>query len=100
MKFNVGDRVAVYKEERRVGVVDQVGDDCGSSRIKVMFSNVDFQWCYQQQCRKLIKKQRRRIWIRESHIPKDDELLSIPVGSYEFSGGEPLAEFIEVRKKK
>jgi len=68
MAFKKGDRVAVYsgaaKPEnchRQIGVVERVTD---GGMVLVVFDTGMEWWCNPKQCRRLKKRERRRIWVQ------------------------------------
>lgn len=73
MKFKVGDRVRVYQcEVKDTGTISDISED---GLIKVVSKEVTYIVHYKQ-CRRLIKKKRREIWI--SPIPELFSYLPTP----------------------
>jgi hypothetical protein len=100
-KFKVGDRVRVYggtnpdEGEFFDGTVRQiegrwlvVKDDRNGEVVSSF---------HVKQCRKLVRKERRRVWIRESIIPIRGDLLDNPPAEH---SEQFFIEFVEVRKRK
>lgn len=110
-KFKVGDRVAVYDNgHRQVGVVGQIGDTTGSKNIRVdavksqLHSPWKFSWFHPKQCRRLIKRERRRVFIQEKDVPNNEQsdypdVLVRPTRGTTYNLGR-WVEFIEVVSKK
>jgi hypothetical protein len=106
MKFRVGDRVAVYSEtdyevgdfnpRRYVGVVK----DISKNKIRVLLDQTPGEMglyennlvFHPEQCRRLAKKQRRRLWVV---LDKYGGPLAVSVKKCAKG-----IEFVEVRKKK
>lgn len=90
--FKIGDRVAVYqsffgRSERNIGLVI----DTGNQAIKVQHDSGLMWILHPKQCRRLVKKERRRIWVlREPGFALGD------IRDYEVGG---YTEFVEVKKK-
>lgn len=68
MKFEIGDRVRVYASASGgigifKGIVQEI-DPIPNGKIRVSTPGRQLFWFYPQQCRKLVKKQRREFWIR------------------------------------
>lgn len=99
--LKVGERVAVYNERRDVGTVTHIALD---GNLGVSFDTpgaYSMGWFHPKQCRRLKKRERRRVWV-ESH--RVNEALATSVGvSASISGRrmcEGDVEFIEVLPKK
>jgi hypothetical protein len=97
MKFKVGDRVAVYDGgfilNGNAGVITKIFSE-GKTVVKL---DVETEYAamptvHMKQCRRLIKKPRRRVWAR---FCNDGTLMSMSQVP-----GLDYVEFIEVRKKK
>jgi hypothetical protein len=106
--FQVGDRVAVYGHERgklrQCGTVEGMkGEEPISfpDTIKVRIHPGCALYCHPKQCRRLVKKPRRRVWIEESELGKSnhDVWVQFDAGQLQVRAGEKLVEFIEVRRK-
>ncbi len=93
-KFKVGDRVAVYAHTlgRAVGEVSDV------QGLPPYWLNVQTSTCgvvaHPKQCRKLVKKERRRVWVKFNHV---HGMSSLYEARPEHEGD--FVEFIEVKKK-
>lgn len=106
-KFKVGDRVAFYFHDRRVGVVVSI---CGD-RLDIQEGKGVFKGLFSKACRRLVKKERRRVWISQKNLEKARAYIGKPNGGscvwcltdpdyLKCEGGDALLEFVEVRKKK
>lgn len=95
MQFKVGDRVAVYNSENRyTGTVTKISSEFFTDCIFVAREKSEYVY-HKKQCRKLVKKERRRVWVR----------FEDPAGStHSFNPACAIApdwaEFVEVRQKK
>jgi hypothetical protein len=116
-KFKKGDRVAVYlggaddvDPVRKVGTVMSIDRD-GDPLVR--FSNGESWYCHSKQLRRLIKPERRRVFLRASEVDglfkseaEQIEVLgdSCGIPSIGASGYDPgttdFIEFVEVRRKK
>ena len=99
--FKVGDRVALYarnlvqdKMERVVCNVLEIDEKRG---LKLGTERGGF-WFHPKQCRKLKKKERRRIWVLGNATEISN--YQMQVRTVAPSSPEYWAEFVEVRKKK
>ncbi len=102
--FKVGEMVSVYiGRDRRLGEVESIVDD---HEIIVRFSGDGYAVSVSpKQCRRLVKKPRRRVWITKSQLEnmeKDEAKLWVFTNSNYLTcqEGDQLIEFIEVRKTK
>jgi hypothetical protein len=95
-KFKVGDRVRVFEGKRTYeGRIESVGSGSTGQRIRVQFDrDRDSDWFYAQQCRKLVKRERREWWI----CPRDGGAVyhTKPEGLYH----SDVIHVREVRLKK
>lgn len=102
-KFKVGDRVRVYghsdcARESFGGVVKEIH----GAWLKVYSDGGSLVAAHPKQCRKLVKKERRRVWVNRGYLaqlPNDPGgyICSVPPAkSIETS----YVEFIEVRRRK
>lgn len=103
-KFKIGDRVAAYTFEKRyLGTIDAINDDyvvifgqtAPSRFFRLQFHN--------KQCRKLVKKpRRRRIWVNEYPAGlADGNYSNLELAqNYKKSSCVGTVEFVEVRPKK
>lgn len=100
MKFQVGQRVRVYDGgSNRCGVVsERPENDLTDDAIWVQFDTPFFgklaQSCSPQQCRRLIKKPKRRVWLNWNDIEAGDPTVC---WSWERTTNE-FVEFVEVKK--
>lgn len=69
MKFNVGDKVAIYDIDRSVGVIEAVDHDDNT----VMIKN---EWYHVKQCRKLINKNVNDHFDDDYSKDKDKEIMT------------------------
>lgn len=102
MSFKVGDRVAVYSEglglagrpTRTIGAINRVEGD--AVRVDL---GVDFLWFHPKQCRKLVKKERRRIYaiVEEKDYHSGLATLGAKALTGQFKIGEHI-EFVEARR--
>lgn len=89
-KFKVGDRVKIYHHRTPlIGVVNHITED---GMIKIDLSEVGYIY-HPKQCRKLVKKERRRAWIKLTDYGQIDGWASCERHS------PGWVEFIEVKKK-
>lgn len=94
--FKVGDRVAVYSGRGRfVGTVETVMNTILEVRLDGRVGQF-----HSHQCRRLVKKPRRRVWIAESNLV-DSINSGLGVPAYRTRPGfSDQIEFVEVRRKK
>lgn len=102
MKFKIGDSVAVYSHElgRAVGRVVNI------QPLKPPWVSVCFDThtsvVHPKQCRKLVKKERKRIWINlngcEKQIGFPDATFA-PTATFQDYSCNGWIEFVEVKKK-
>lgn len=96
--LQVGDRVAVYQSGyRHVARVERVFTEDGSVAVKTT-TNQEFI-AARQQCRLLVKPERRRVWV-SSKLFESDQRLPHGMTGISRSFFEGYIEFVEVRKKK
>lgn len=111
MKFEVGDRVAVYHvwKGRLTGKVDAINERGHLSVIEDGFYSAHEDGPFHpKQCRKLVKRERQRIWVGQKiyrwgngHVDHFMEARFIkPSDSEKPADGRQWREFVEVRKKK
>lgn len=63
MKFQVGDKVAAYLGSKKyVGMVNHI-DDRREPHMVVVETETDTLSFHPKQCRRLVKKKRREIWV-------------------------------------
>lgn len=110
-QFKVGDRVAVYAEGRRwiahvADVLDEQrakdhGCEPGSLKVEVPVK-LWVRWVHPKQCRRLVKKQRRSVWVMET---MDGELrygtwaVESKTTKELYSDANRWVEFREVKRK-
>ena len=100
-EFKVGDRVAAYiGRQRIVGTIETIYEG------KHMVLNGSADLLHPKQCRHLVKKERRRVWIEARLLDRDsdewdsDDHQVIDVfKEYHEDPDRPLVEFVEVRRK-
>lgn len=91
--FKIGDRVAVYENiERRVSVIESVG---ANGIIRLVGSSIRF---HPKQCRRLIPKKRREIWIIERDGFLYPSLVTLLKSESEVTGDKWI-RFVEAKKK-
>jgi len=112
--FKVGDRVRVYGvtkcmgddkvncvSDRRSGLVVDYDSDDDYVRVRI---NGETHLAHPKQCRRLVKKARRRIWVDSDSIgilEKSGPLSSVHHASvYNYSYPTDGVPFVEVRNKK
>lgn len=101
----MGDRVAVYSSKKRFKgtVTSDVITSAGLIQIKF---DDGYLWdFFPQQCRRLIKKQRRRVWVAiapsgqiSAVLPGRNKPTTIPPCCYNSQEMAEWIEFIEVKK--
>jgi len=66
----VGDRVAVYWYDGRfTGEIDRISNEGSTGpRYFIQFDTGLAKWAHVKQCRRLVKRERRRVWISESNL--------------------------------
>lgn len=106
-KFKVGDRVAVYNSDLDMPmriITTLIILDQETGRFQIQY-NKNYYWVHPNQCRRLKKKERRRIWIYPTIVdeilsdhPKESGYRTMVFNAPREDVG--LIEFIEVRKKK
>jgi hypothetical protein len=98
-EFKVGDRVAAYTGKtnypdairRAVGEIAQIA---ANGAILLKHDTLDY-WYSPKQCRRLIKRERRRVWVN----PKYQSLYHGSECVFRDEPRDGFVEFIEVRKK-
>jgi hypothetical protein len=103
VKFKVGDRVAYYlSSHRRTGKVLSVH---ANASLQVDEDNASPRWEYNvhpKQCRKLVKKPRRKVFILEQELVNFQKETSAPAWEKPWEDldfDSPWVEFVEVKKK-
>lgn len=102
MAFKEGDRVRVYGLRGHSPFVAKITGLDGRGNATVLSSVTGTIVVHTKQCRRLVKKERRRIWATENFLGKNDYVGAL------FSKDAPTlpdcseiwVEFIEVIKKK
>ena len=103
VSFKVGERVAVYWYDGRfTGAVEKIH---ANGSLQIVFDNFSYRKsAHPKQCRRLVKKERRRVWLPLKYVdraPTDTENLTIGIYRSSIPPTNPdWAEFIEVRSKK
>lgn len=100
MKFKVGDRVAVYnwkgRQTGKICVVEATGEEFCIGLDKLHEGHDSIQ-AHPKQCRRLVKKERRRVWV------DFDQLIRLHCGvcfaAYDKNQANTLVEFVEVKRK-
>lgn len=95
MTFRIGDRVAVYvggcegvPAAKRLGTITSV--DITSPQVKVQYDDSGATWwAHGKQCRRLIKKERRRVWIMPHTLKVEAGICEKPIDGW--------VEFVEVK---
>ena len=88
-KFKVGDRVAFYDGiARNTGTVDEIDSTVDAIRV-------DDVWLHAKQCRRLKKKERRRVWLNPEFVPSAYQPKTRAVGTKLVISVTPVPEFIE-----
>lgn len=98
-KFQAGDRVRVY--ENAESILTGTVADLGGGKVRVLIEPHGASWVFHpKQCRKLVKKERRRVWIacRDSGLSVFGGKLVNPAGIFRSPSPE-FVEFVEVRRK-
>lgn len=92
--FKVGDRVRVYigLDEPLEGKILEIGQTTGHLRLEEHFG-----FYHPKQCRRLIKKKRRRVWLMYTH--ESDLMSAYGKKPPACPAGSSFSEFIEVKKK-
>jgi hypothetical protein len=101
-KFKIGDRVAVYNNgQRYIGIVCDDSVE-GIDQIPVKAGNGPSYIVHKNQLRKLVKKERRRVWVRTRYIDQSYKLPDIVcLEATEVNPHDSQwTEFVEVRRKK
>lgn len=97
MSFKVGDRVAFYNEGYRFK-----GKISGADLNKVCVDTDGGKYyCVSpKQCRRLVKKERRRIWIPINSVPPNGSSRErCHINGFKPGDESLFIEFIEVKKK-
>lgn len=105
LKYKEGDRVKVYATLNG-SVAETKGTFTRFRPDGMMYVNLDGRRgeivAHPKQCRRLVKKQRRRVWIRESvlneYFQGGDKWSDVAISGERLE--EDDVEFIEARKKK
>lgn len=102
MTFKQGDRVRVYNYLESWDGVICVAPPSRSSVLRSssciwVEGSGRSVWVHHKQCRRLIKKPKRRVWIRKRDIPLEGNIiLGVEVAG---NASLDLIEFVEVKKK-
>lgn len=99
MKFKVGERVAVYDGfGRDIGIVEEIRDGI----LSIGSEDSDRFVAHPKQCRRLVKKPKRRVFLRESAGGNLTSGWTIDIDTASDFGhpNGKWIEFIEVRRKK
>lgn len=96
-KFKVGDRVAVYSGSLYSGHAGEIICVLQTGELSVDVGDLDYLIVRPQQCRKLVKKKRRRVSVNPAFINAVSESTLTIWRPYPVPG---WIEFVEVRKKK
>lgn len=108
MKYKVGDRVAVYgtvpcelnkysnayKRGAKATVTNVHADD--EIEVETIYGKTV---CHPKQCRRLKKKERRRVWVFPPHLESDSPHMVAANGPV-YSDEGAWIEFVEVKKRK
>lgn len=100
--FQVGERVscAWYDGVFRGEILRIDNTEC----IQIIFDDGRVRRSHVRQCRRLIKKPRRRVWVSNGMVCKlqesDDGFSGLGWSAYRQNPGHDWVEFIEVRKPK
>ncbi len=97
MKFKVGDRVAVYDGDRIVGVIGAIHKE-GGLLVCLDEAYGGAKSYHPKQCRRLVKKQRRRVWLSRGAAAELHGGISAEF--FAQKRNEDDVEFVEVRKKR
>lgn len=95
MRFKIGDRVVGYKhpDTPTVGHVESVWND---DVIAITPDrNLSLRNFHFKQCRRLVKKNRRRIWMSESSLSGSSGTWTLK----REDAARDMIEFVEVKKK-
>lgn len=94
-KFNVGDKIRMYgagsegRSFRAPATIEKIVDG--------MIYTTTGVWCHPKQCRRLVKRKRRSVWIESHH---DGSLRSVfRVGDPRPSSAIEFREVLPCRKK-
>lgn len=100
MKFKVGDWVHVYSGHLVYkGEVTEVREDLEMLQVKQL--GVEARWYSPKQCRRVVKKPRRRIWVHESYLKDGISFREVPPDEKPGEWPGQWIPFIEeVRKAK
>lgn len=106
MKFEVGNRVKVYGHiptiggfsYGAVGTVTKVGPCATKVTVDCGFAQGHIE-VHVKQCRKLVKKERRRVWVHERALNHDQPSNYVIANPNSDLLGGGYIEFIEVKKK-
>lgn len=107
--FEVGDRVAVYEGINKYrGPIDTVGNFQGADYIRIKDGKSISREFHPKQCRRLVKKERRRFFVQRDEVdriitdlkeksPEDWETYALDFSLRKLVDDD--IEFIEVRRK-
>lgn len=97
--FKAGDRVKVYPIAKNGEVI--TFDVSGNIAVGFDDNAGSMQFFHPKQCRKLIKKERRRVWIRNPEfLYYIRHSFQIPTELFSNVPADGFVEFVEVRNKK
>lgn len=111
-KFNIGDKVRVYGHGWKCGVelfVDTMNiwdAEVMGIEIHLMvvhpISSVPIAraFVYHQQCRRLVKRERKRVWLSQQSVPTATQVTEAATVFGFRPDNRATIEFIEVRRKK
>ena len=96
-KFKVGDRVRVYHGLMRFdGTVKQTSTSLLAVEYELSSGEKRASEFQTQQCRKLVKRERRRVWLMRGQL---EQGYGVIAAEYSQPEGNAYAEFVEVRRK-
>lgn len=107
MKLKVGDRVifagatvggSIFYVPHKSTVIDVNPIPTAKEMIEIKADNDNLNVVvHEMQCRRLIKKPRRRVWIAEAYIGSPD--FAVKYTDPNIQNGLDWVEFVEIRKK-
>jgi hypothetical protein len=110
-KFKVGDRVAVYgflRKPKSSEVYRYCRGDRGTvlhaysyDEVRVRLDSGEESEVHPKQLRRLVKKERRRVWISESGLNDGCGYIALNEAKFaEYEDKDSFVEYVEVRRKK
>ncbi len=99
-KFEVGDRIAIYEElERWKATIIKI-NELGHLYVLYLFEGEEVRdYFHPKQCRKIKKKERRRVWVDKIDYSANEISTHRPIRFDNPFDSINWVEFVEVKKR-